>query len=206
MFDRKQDFSASNKIFDVLCPIHKGMNLSQAIAAIRALDLPEQRRVYLIHELKSAPTTGRWSTIVQQARQEAVQARLSKRAAVGEAWRERRAAEARKTSQSPVEALPVLHRPVSSFPAPRPVTVTWTKPTKPDAVRQVKRPEVIDSAPRLPRTTKPGIATCPPEHPHNAKCYSNHKCRCTRCRVAKATAQREYMARRRARQSEQSSD
>ncbi|MCX4481815.1 hypothetical protein OOK44_36170 [Streptomyces cellulosae] len=27
---------------------------------------------------------------------------------------------------------------------------------------------------------------CPPDHPHNASCYTNHACRCSRCRKANA--------------------
>lgn len=197
--DREQDFSRSNKIstpnkiFDMFRSIGRFMNLSQAIASVRELsDLPEPRRAQIVRDLMTAPTTGRWARIAESARQEAVQARLSTRADITAAWRARATMEALRGSERPAESLDRVPRLPVTVETPRPVTVTWTTPRKPDVVRVQARPEAINSAPTY---------TCPPDHAHGLACYA-HRCRCIRCREAKAESQRAYLERRRARESE----
>lgn len=151
------------------------MNLPEALAAIRALDLPQPRKLEITRRLLDAPTTGVWKLLVVEARAEAKRLRTTTRQQSADLLERRWVDEERRREQ---DALREPYRPANepltlyaSSPPPRPVTVTWRTPRHPEKVRQESRPELPDS----------GI--CPSQHKHGSSlCYTHHKCRCDTCR------------------------
>lgn len=163
------------------------MNLTEALAAVRALDLPQPRKLELIRRLVDAPSTGVWKLLVAEGRAEATHNRLSNRAEAAELLERRYADDERRRAE---DARREPYKPTSEHPEPwipsappRPVTVTWSRPRHPEKSRVESRPELPDSG------------MCPPEHRHGSSlCYSHHRCRCDTCR--RGNRERTYRHRR----------
>lgn len=162
------------------------VNLQEALATVRALDLPQPRKIELIRRLVDAPTTGVWAVVVAEAKAEATKSYLSNRAEAAELlerrWTEDRLRRAQDALREPYTPTREHVEPwIPSDPA-RPVTVTWTTPKHPEKVRVESRPELPDSY------------VCPPEHRHGATghCYGSHRCKCSDCKDSHRERTRAY--------------
>ena len=153
---------------------------SADLQALRALDLPAPRVAYLSRLILSAPTPDERERIIDEATTESRRNAYRIKAQEDRLYRLRREYEqaTASTPQAPSAPRTGSRRYTEMHPEPRPVSVSYTKPTK-------QAPEPVDES-------KP---VCPPEHPHSDHCYTAHKCRCSQCRAAKAKTQREHRQR-----------
>ena len=166
------------------CAISKGMRIPEAVAALRSLDaLPDARRRYLCVLAARAATDTERSRIVLEARRESRRVRENLTAALRAEFTARTQSATRAASR-PVEP---AERPTGSryadadgmrYPEPRPVTISWTQPTKtghPKARAEGvgKNREYVEEPPRKNR----------PEHGLTG--YNKRKCRCEVCVQAK---------------------
>lgn len=181
--------------------VFSDMNLQTAIATVAALDLPAPRRAHIIRELHDAPTTGMWSQIVAAAEYDARVAREVNQEALTALW----SAHDAQTEREPAPEVSTPHSasqrfyPGERWPDARPVTVTYSTPTKPLAER--KRAEGI-AAPALPEPLEKseprkrgGRAKGEPRH-GTPYAFEKRGCRCDVC-VAnyRATAPARYASR-----------
>ena len=179
------------------------MTPSDAIATVRALDLPRGRKAELARRILATADPAEVGRIVYRARAQELAAHEDHVREVAEECALRRDYEARQSQHEPETPSAPLSRwyadpDGAQFPEARPVVVTWTEPRKPDAERKQERREGIgkNHAQRVAEVGKPAHGT--------VSRYSRpHLCRCTECRAAKSAQNREYIAARRARRSAQ---
>lgn len=156
------------------------MEISDALVALRALNLPPSRLAFLAAQLIDARHDDR-PRIVYAARAEEMRNSARGKRASAEEYSWRAVTDARRVAQAAVtpQADPGRRRYITDATTPehRPVRVTWTEPTKPDAVRPERRAEEISTRPaenwtpdRFARRT------------HGLPSTYNAGCRCFSCR------------------------
>ena len=146
------------------------------LGELRMLDLPAPRIAYLTRLILAARTPADRQAILSEAQNEARRNAYMSRAAIRKAYDDQREREHRQGApERPQTPLRAPRRHAEPHPEPRPVSVSYTTPTK--------------------QARDESVPVCPPEHPHSDHCYSAHKCRCDRCRASRAKAQRAHRER-----------
>ncbi|WP_341998159.1 hypothetical protein MRBLWH7_000117 [Microbacterium sp. LWH7-1.2] len=176
------------------------MTLSDALAALRALDLPVPRIKYLAARVVADPAEAH--IIVRSARAEAERVRAERDAAAGIDMAQRAAYAVRQSqtaAEKPSEASRTWQPREDEEPEPRPVRITYTAPRKPEIVREPNRPEQSEGfertraqrkKPKSEKRTPRGSAT-----KHGTTSAYSDGCRCQPCRDAVAVYKREYRMR-----------
>jgi hypothetical protein len=174
------------------------VNLIDAVAAVRALQhLPDQRRAALITQLMTAPTTGAWGKIVEQATAESRRNAYRSRAYVETRLAESMAAD-RRTEAPTAPSVPsarTYRSDIVPMPEARPVTVTFTTPRRPLVVRVQQRensihaPEVAAVKVRAEKSVKAKVQRPDPAPlpgiEHGLLGYNKFRCKCSTCADAK---------------------
>lgn len=166
------------------------MNAVEALEALSLIDLPAPRRAYIARLAVSATPAER-RRIVYRARAEADAAQEAARAAWKREMAERatyRAGSA-KAAQNGSQGRTEANRPMGrKWPEPRPVTVKFVEPTKPDATIPRRREGI-----GMNRSVRP--IELPSGMMHGSHSAYTRGCRCVECRAAKARYQREWRER-----------
>lgn len=197
------------------------MEISDALAALRELDaLPDARRRYLAALAADAPNDADRARLVFLARYENRRVREQTEADL-KADYAARAALADYSVEHPEEGpqkpggVRRWHEDDVTYPQARPVTISWTTPTKtapeqvPPKRRRLNEPvRHHGSSPGRNETPKPKPEPKPPrplpEHGTVTRYQLPHLCRCDSCRAAKSAANRRERERRAEKRSAQS--
>lgn len=179
------------------------MNLQEAIAAIRSLDLPQPRRVELTRQLATTSSARRWFLIVVGARQEVARNALANRSAIEKAYEDQRQRLALIGAQTPRRAPTKLTDEDRSHARKmRADGATLRKIPERFGVAESTVFRALESAPEampvIPakklKAWTPNELTDDDERHGTNSGYANFGCRCTEC----VTARKEYTRMRKA--------